>query len=71
MDARTLYDGHKIKILNVDEGGNVIFLVYGYMNRGRHEGQVGISVYYYDSTVNTVEEMAYIPCSHSQAILMK
>ena len=49
----------------------MIFLVYGYMNRGRHEGQVGISVYYYDSTVNTVEEMAYIPCSHSQAILMK
>lgn len=71
MDARTLYDGHKIKILNVDEGGNVIFLVYGYMNRGRHEGQVGISVYYYDSTVNTVEEMIYIPCSHSQALLMK
>lgn len=71
MDARTLYDGHKIKILNVDEGGNVMFLVYGYMNRGRHEGQVGISVYYYDSTVNTVEEMTYIPCSHSQALLMK
>ena len=71
MDARTLYDCHKFKILNVDEGGNVIFLVYGYMNRGRHEGQVGISIYYYDSTVNTVEEMAYIPCSHSQAILMK
>lgn len=71
MDARTLYDGHKIKILNVDEGGNVIFLVYGYMNRGRHEGQTGISVYYYDSTVNTVEEMAYIPCSHSQDLLMK
>ena len=71
LDARTLYEGHKIKILNVDEGGNVIFLVYGYMNRGRHEGQVGISVYYYDSTVNTVEEMTYIPCSRSEALLMK
>lgn len=71
LDTRTLYEGHKIKILNVDEGGNVIFLVYGYMNRGRHEGQVGISVYYYDSTVNTVEEMTYIPCSRSQALLMK
>lgn len=71
MDTRTLYEGHKIKILNVDEGGNVIFLVYGYMNRGRHEGQVGISVYYYDSTVNTVEEMTYIPCSRPQALLMK
>lgn len=70
-DERTLYDGHKIKILNVDEGGNVTFLVYGYMNRGRHEGHVGISVCFYDSTVNTVEEMIYIPCKKQQALLIK
>lgn len=71
LDQRTLYDGHEIKILNVDEGGNVIFLVYGYMNRGHHEGQVGISVYYYDSTVNTVEELTYIPFTSSQDLLME
>lgn len=71
LDSRTLYDGHKIKILNVDEGGNVFFLVYGYMNRGKHEGQVGISVSFYDSSVNTVEEMSYIPCRQPQAILME
>lgn len=71
LDRRTLYDGHEIKILNVDEGGNVIFLVYGYMNRGHHEGQVGISVYYYDSTVNTVEELTYIPFTSSQDLLME
>lgn len=71
LDSRTLYDGHKIKILNIDEGGNVIFLVYGYMNRGRHEGQVGISVSFYDSSVNTVEEMIYIPCTQPQSILME
>lgn len=71
LDQRTLYDGHEIKILNVDEGGNVIFLVYGYMNRGHHEGQVGISVYYYDSTVNTVEELTYVPFTSSQELLME
>ncbi len=71
QDARTLYDGNRITILNADEGGNVTFLVYGYMNRGRHEGQVGISVYYYDSTVNTVEEMVYISTNKSQSILIK
>lgn len=71
LDRRTLYDAHGIKILSVDEGGNVVFLVYGYMNRGRHEGQVGISVYYYDSTVNTVEELAYIPFTSSQDLLME
>lgn len=71
QDERTLYDGNRIKILNVDEGGNVTFLVYGYMNRGRHEGQVGISVYYYDSTVNTVEELVYISSEKSQFILIE
>lgn len=69
-DARTLYDMHKIQILNVDEGGNVTFMVYGYMNRGRHEGKVGISVYYYDSTVNTTEELSYIPYYKSPELLM-
>ena len=69
-DDRTLYEGHKLKILNVDEAGNVTFMVYGYMNRGRHEGQVGISVYFYDSMVNTVEEMVYIESNESQEILM-
>lgn len=71
QDARTLYDDHGIKILNADEGGNIIFLVYGYMNRGRHEGEVGISLYYYDSAVNTVEELVYIPSEKSQSLLMK
>lgn len=71
QDERTLYDSHRIKILNMDEGGNITFLVYGYMNRGRHEGEVGVSVYYYDSGVNTVEEMVYISSTKSQAILME
>lgn len=70
-DQRTLYDGHEIKILNVDEIGNVTFLVYGYMNRGRHEGEVGISAYFYDSMVNTVEELVYIPSTRSEEILIK
>ncbi|MBQ8597931.1 MAG: YrzE family protein [Lachnospiraceae bacterium] len=70
-DERTLFDGHKIKILNVDEIGNVTFLVYGYMNRGRHEGEVGISAYFYDSMVNTVEELVYIPSDRAEEILVK
>lgn len=69
-DERTLYDKHRIKILDVDEAGNVTFMVYGYMNRGRHEGEVGISIYYYDSMVNTVEEMIYIPSTQSPDLLM-
>lgn len=70
-DARTLYNMHRIKILDVSEGGNVTFLVYGYMNRGKHEGEVGISAYYYDSTVNTIEELVYIPSDEPQDIIME
>ena len=69
MDARTMLKEHAIKILDVDEGGNVRFAVYGYMNRGRHEGEVGIQIYAYDSAVNTVEELLYIPYQKSFAVL--
>ncbi len=70
LDARTLYDQSHIKILNVDEGGNVTFMVYGYMNRGNHEGKAGILVSYYDSSVNTTEELLYIPYYKSPELLL-
>lgn len=70
LDARTLYDQNSIKILNVDEGGNVTFMVYGYMNRGNHEGKAGILVSYYDSSVNTTEELLYIPYYKSPELLL-
>ena len=68
-DRRTLYDNHGIKILDVDEGGNVKFAVYGYMNRGRHEGETGIQIISYDNSLNTIEEEVYIPYSKSYAVL--
>lgn len=68
-DARTLYGQHGIRILNVDEGGNVQFAVYGYMNRGRHEGEVGIQLYTYNSLQNTIEELLYIPYEKTYTVL--
>ena len=68
-DARNRYDHHDIQILSVDETGSINFLVYGYMNRGRHEGTVGVVVYNYDSTTNTVEEKIYIPYDKSYEVL--
>ncbi len=68
-DQRTIYDQHSIKILDVDEGGNAQFAVYGYMNRGRHEGEVGIQIYTYNSSLNTVEELIYIPSDRTYAVL--
>lgn len=69
VDVRSSYNRHRIKILNVDEAGNVEFIVYGYMNRGRHEGEVGVSVYFYNSMTNTVEEQIYIPYDCSYELL--
>ncbi|MCM1568032.1 MAG: hypothetical protein NC081_01145 [Roseburia sp.] len=68
-DERSFYDQHNIKILDVDEGGNVRFAVYGYMNRGRHEGEVGIQIYAYDSALNTIEELIYIPYEKAFSVL--
>ncbi|MBQ7839200.1 MAG: hypothetical protein IJ390_01735 [Lachnospiraceae bacterium] len=68
-DERTWYGNHDFKILQVDETGNVTFLVYGYMNRGRHEGSCGVQVCYYSSSLNVVEELAFIPYLKSAEIL--
>ncbi|MBD5470936.1 MAG: hypothetical protein HDR19_07465 [Lachnospiraceae bacterium] len=68
-DLRSSYDNHSIKILNVDETGNVMFIVYGYMNRGRHEGSIGVEIYEYNGMLNTVEELMFIPYDKSFATL--
>lgn len=68
-DERTMYAQHDMKILDVNEGGNVQFAVYGYMNRGRHEGEVGIQLYSYDSSLNTLEEIVYIPYDKTFSVL--
>lgn len=71
FDVRTYYDYSDVKILDVEENGNVTFMVYGYMNRGTHEGEVGIEVCYYDSLSNTIEEQVFIDYNKSPQILME
>jgi len=60
-DVRHMNDNHEIRILSIDEVGNVNFAVYGYMNRGTYEGRVGIALYRFDREIGTVEERAFIP----------
>ncbi len=69
FDLRTIYENHDIKILNVDETGNVSFIVYGYMNRGSQEGRIGIQVYEYNGMLNTVEELLFIPYNKAYTML--
>ncbi len=68
-DARTFYNQNDIRVLSVDEAGNVQFAVYGYMNRGTHEGKMGVAVYLFNGVLNTIEEEAFIPYNRSFATL--
>lgn len=60
---RENYDQHNIKILKVDNDGNISFILYGYMNCGDYEGRVGILLYDYDQKSNRIIERVYIPLS--------
>ena len=66
-DPRNLVRQHKIWLLEIDDAGNTMFAVYGYMNRGEHEGQVGAAVYYYDIEQNSVEEKVFVAIDQSYA----
>ena len=68
-DLRGSYDEHAIRILKVDESGSMDFLVYGYMNRGTHEGETGVALYTYDALTNSVEERVFIESRESFAVL--
>ncbi len=59
-NVREGYNKHGIKIIDIDSKGNMRFAVYGYMNRGAHEGALGISVYSYKAETNTVDEIIFI-----------
>ncbi len=58
---RAAFDSFDIKILSADNDGNIDFAVYGYMNRGRHEGYNGITYYKYLGSNQTIEEVCFIP----------
>lgn len=70
-DIRTMNRSSSIELLNIEDSGNLTFMVSGYMNRGNHEGRVGTAIYYYDSVMNLVEEQVFIPYEKSADILME
>ncbi|MDD3217686.1 MAG: hypothetical protein PHC41_00725 [Lachnospiraceae bacterium] len=64
-DERNDHLAHDIKIVRVEENGDIDFVFYGYVNRGNHEGESGIGVYHYNSEMNAVEEQVFIPITKS------
>ena len=60
---------HDIKIIRIEDNGDVDFVLYGYMNRGIREGYCGVCVYHYSSDQNVVEEKVFIPSTESYEFL--
>lgn len=68
-DVRNNRASHDVELLELTETGDMDFLVYGYMNRGIHEGYTGISYTHYDAESNTLEEKFFLPAAESYEIL--
>ncbi|MGN0367729.1 MAG: hypothetical protein ACI4EK_03020 [Wujia sp.] len=68
-DVRTLNPNLDINIADMDEDGNIYFVVYGYMARGSHEGRNGISLYYYDAKESKTTEKFFVQCDESYDIM--
>lgn len=68
-DERNYYDQHAIQILSMEEDGNMTFSVYGYMNRGKHEGESGLAIYYYNSGTSSIEEKAFVKSTESLMVI--
>lgn len=62
LSGRSDNDRHGVQILSVDNEGNIDFLVYGYMNRGRHEGDNGISMFRFE-TGGAIAERFFVSSS--------
>lgn len=59
--VRSNYGAHDIKILSLEDSGRLDFVVYGYMNRGVHEGYNGIAYYSYDIQNDILTELFFMP----------
>lgn len=68
-DVRNMFDFHEIKILSMGDDGSLTFAVYGYMNRGAHEGESGLAIYYFNLPQNVIEEVAFVSCNQSELMI--
>lgn len=61
----------KARVINVNDEGDVQYLIYGYSPSGTHIGKNGISVMNYRWKDSTSEEIAFIPCAQPAQILQR
>ncbi len=61
-DVYRAYNEHHIRLLKVDEEGNLYFCVYGYFSRGAYEGDVAVVLYEYTKEGELLE-LVFMPSS--------
>ena len=71
LDSRSMYNRNDIQVVNIDEQGSMYFLVCGYMNRGIHEGESGVAVYYYDAGSSVVTECLFVDTNQAFSLLKR
>ncbi len=71
QDYRDFYNNSSIQILKVESNGNIWFTVAGYMNRGDHEGENGVSVCYFEAATDTVDERIFISTNESPVLTQR
>jgi uncharacterized protein YvpB len=55
------YEDHEIQILDIDNEGNVTYVVIGYMNTGAYEGYNGVLINVYEHKQQVNNSLAFIP----------
>ncbi len=51
---------YKVRILNMNEDGDLNLAVSGYFPSGSHEGECGLALYYYDNENNALKEVTFV-----------
>ncbi len=59
----------KAKVVDIDNKGNVDYMIYGYSPAENHKGRNGISIMSYDIKSNNSKEQVFIPCKSTAELL--
>ena len=59
----------KAKVVDIDNKGNVDYMIYGYSPADNHKGRNGISIMSYNNKSNTSKEQVFIPCKSTAELL--
>lgn len=59
----------KAKVVDIDNKGNVDYMIYGYSPAENHKGRNGISIMSYNIKSNTSKEQVFIPCKSTAELL--